>query len=978
MAVPNAGDSTELSQGGGSSAQPLDLGVSLEQAVNAASTSATPAPTPEPKPLAPVETPLTSAAVDNTPPVKKPSRLPRRGKMLATIVVALIALGVIGGLLFHMLKDHKTTSINAAQPSVSQQYSPVNIPLKGLTSQQVNDLESSGNPQLTVNGQLQVNGAIVISSSTQPTNPTAGQLYFNKTNGQLYFYNGTTFLDITATIKAVSSFQGQTGAVSLTAGSGISLNGTTITNDGVLGLSSDSSDLSVTRNADGTYTITDNSAPLGPAVELQDTSPGTVQSGNINIDGDIIAASFTGDGTNVTNVNAVTLQGNDSSYFTNASNISSGTLSDARLNTNVTQAGNTFNGNNELVELNGSGALPAVSGINLTNLNASAISSGTLNDLRLSPDVTIQGNTFNGPSQLLQATSLGYIPALNGSLITSLDASNISSGTIGDNYLSSNVALLNANQTFSGNDTFSNNIAVPGISPSGATLGIGSSTATLALQGNLSSSFTAISGSDNISVGFSGSPTGSITYDFDSSTTPGTYTICTSIGNCASAGGGVTTGGGTTNKLAKFTGAGSIGNSSITDTGTLVTISASGLVQAASTTAFEIQNSSSPDNLFIADTTNHRIAIDEASSTYTLGVGGTIDGTILYQNGNQVCDISGNCAGVGGEIGGAGTTGTIPIFTASGTIGNSSLTQSGSTVTGTNINVTGEYLVGGSQIASANLSDNSNIAKLNGTGPQTFTGNNKFTGTVDDENATNSTDAFEIQNATNGSLLIADTTDGRIGIGVQPGYPLDVAGDINISTGSSYLIDGVAICGPADTCAPSAGSSNYIQNSVSQQNNANFNIRSVSSSSAVAVLEGASGQTADLIDIDDGNGNNVFKVGNTGNVAIDPSTNAVNALQVQNAANTSTVLAADTSNLQVDISSLTAPTGLTTSLLSAPASPSATAHGTAGSTTYSYVVTAIFAGGYASAISSTATTTTANATSDHQLFKLRWPLVGPR
>ncbi len=43
---------------------------------------------------------------------------------------------------------------------------------------------------------------------------------------------------------------------------------------------------------------------------------------------------------------------------TNASNISSGTLPDARLSSNVTVQGNTFNGNNQLVKLDGSGKLP--------------------------------------------------------------------------------------------------------------------------------------------------------------------------------------------------------------------------------------------------------------------------------------------------------------------------------------------------------------------------------------------------------------------------------------------------------------------------------------------------------------------------------------------------------------------------------------------------------------------------------------------
>ena len=53
---------------------------------------------------------------------------------------------------------------------------------------------------------------------------------------------------------------------------------------------------------------------------------------------------------------------------TNASNISSGTLSDSRLSTNVTTQGNTFNAANKLVQLDATAKLPAVDGSQLTNL----------------------------------------------------------------------------------------------------------------------------------------------------------------------------------------------------------------------------------------------------------------------------------------------------------------------------------------------------------------------------------------------------------------------------------------------------------------------------------------------------------------------------------------------------------------------------------------------------------------------------------
>ncbi|MCX5789647.1 MAG: hypothetical protein NTX64_14255, partial [Elusimicrobia bacterium] len=47
-----------------------------------------------------------------------------------------------------------------------------------------------------------------------------------------------------------------------------------------------------------------------------------------------------------------------------------------------------------------------------------------------SSSVTLQGNSFNGTSQLIQTTGAGYYPALNGSLITNLLGTNIQAGTI--------------------------------------------------------------------------------------------------------------------------------------------------------------------------------------------------------------------------------------------------------------------------------------------------------------------------------------------------------------------------------------------------------------------------------------------------------------------------------------------------------------------------------------------------------------------
>jgi hypothetical protein len=95
----------------------------------------------------------------------------------------------------------------------------------------------------------------------------------------------------------------------------------------------------------------------------------------------------------------------------NADNITEGTLADARLSTNVTTQGNTFNAANQLVKLDGSGKLPGSS---------------------YSDSVTLEGNIFNGSNQLVQLDSVGKYPSNDGSQITNLNASNLASGAIDD------------------------------------------------------------------------------------------------------------------------------------------------------------------------------------------------------------------------------------------------------------------------------------------------------------------------------------------------------------------------------------------------------------------------------------------------------------------------------------------------------------------------------------------------------------------
>ena len=390
-----------------------------------------------------------------------------------------------------------------------------------------------------------------------------------------------------------------------------------------------------------------NYQTAGNYINLQSATPGTPQTGNINVSGSVIAGSFIGDGSQLTNIDG--------------SNVSSGTVSDSRLSNNVTVQGNTFNGNNELVQTNNSGTIndslltsnvclgasnncnyqtagnyvsiqgatpgtPQTGNINisgtniaayfsgdghlLSNINASNVTTGTINNLRLSNDVTLQGNSFNGANQLIQATAIGYIPALNGSLVTNLNASSINQGTLSDSRLSSNIPLKNASNTFTQNNTFSGGITTNSIQPS-TSLTVGSTSNPLTLQGS-STTISSTNSGGTTTLGFNGTSSGSVNYQFDAATTPGTYFVCTTVGNCGT--GSSLSGSGTTGTIALFNGSQSIGNSKLTQTGSNVSVAGNLTVAPTvnSASTFVIQDATA-NPLFTADTTNGRIGIGNSS-----------------------------------------------------------------------------------------------------------------------------------------------------------------------------------------------------------------------------------------------------------------------------------------------------------------------------------------------------------------------------
>jgi hypothetical protein len=309
---------------------------------------------------------------------------------------------------------------------------------------------------------------------------------------------------------------------------------------------------------------------------------------------------------------------------------------------------------------------------------------------------------------------------------------------------------------------------------------------------------------------------------------------------------------------------------------------------ANSLTAFQIQNTAGTSNLFIADTINSQIGIAVAPGTYTLSVGGSINGTTIFQNGNQVCDTGGNCSYSSSSLTDSANIARLDAnqtFTGINTFNNAGNSFTGDGTGVSNVDAAklggqaGSYYTNATNIGSGTLNDSrlsANVALLNAN--QSATGNKTFTGTVLVQNSSNSVNDFQIQDSAGTSnLFVADTTHTRIAIGqASANYPLDVAGDINSTTG--IRVGGTLLCS-AGGCLAASGSGSYIQNGTTVQT-ANQYTRSNAAGSVTGIFEGANGQSVDILDVQGYNGGTKYLAVNTNGISVAGNVNTSGQYQI--------------------------------------------------------------------------------------------------
>ncbi len=336
---------------------------------------------------------------------------------------------------------------------------------------------------------------------------------------------------------------------------------------------------------------------------------------------------------------------------------------------------------------------------------------------------------------------------------------------------------------------------------------------------------------------------------------------------------------------------------------------------ANSTAAFSIQNATGTSNLLIADTTNTRIAIGQATAAYTLEVNGDINSTTgVRVGGALLCSASG-CSAASGNAN--YIQNSLNLQTANFNIQTVATTS-----------VTGIFRAIASQSADLLQLKDSLGTNVVTVGP---TGNTLI------QPSTNSISAFQVLNKNSTShLIVGDTLNAKVAIALpSPTYTLDVGGDINSTTG--LRVAGNLVC--STVCTPGGGSGDYVQNGTVLQS-ANFNIQSKANGSIAASIKGYSGQTANLLNLVSGDmSTNVVSFGASGQTVFQNSTNSITAFQIQNVLGNE-VLTVDTSGSQVTLGKASTLSGKLTFYNSSGAGNIAIAATNPGASTYTITLPA--------------------------------------
>ena len=540
----------------------------------------------------------------------------------------------------------------------------------------------------------------------------------------------------------------------------------------------------------------------------------------------------------------------------------------------ATSAGNTNQclvGNTGLAPSWGScGAGGGITGSGTINTVALFSSSGTIANSILSQDVNATTVTTTGNVNITGTATAANFSG-NGSSLTSLNGTNIASGTVDDARLSNNVALLNNTQTLTGAKTFSALLtATNGLSVTGTMVG------TSTIQGTSLIS-TVTTGTAPLQVA-STTQVANLNADLLDGYTASDFAQASSLGNYVLKAGDTMSGNLNmgTNKL--------IGGTTVTDILKLQGTTGNGTLTSP---AIQLLTGNNGGTTALTVLNNGNVGVGTASPSAKFNVlGSAISGGTITGTSSGILRV-----GIGGaynesdtiaiDFGSGGSNDTLPLariatklsyLGSSLLFGTSNLYASGVTNTALAINPAGNVGIG----------TISPIQRLHIVGDT-------------DHNAV-------------GPVLIQSNGTTNIGTAIT----LDAS---SIAGGKKYsfISTGASAAGGAgDFAVFNSSNTSYVfrfngdgvmrvgKSNLAIDTNAQLTVMPYTAGTIGQIIKGAASQTADLFQIQNSGGTVLGSVSATGGVLLGNSSNQVNAFRVQRAS-LDNVLLVDTSGNKVKI-----------------------------------------------------------------------------